>query len=170
MNKKENSKPVVIIDEDESFPSASSSLSFAESSLPSKRKKLNSQQILSGFFDKIAVPESFKIDKAVARALYACGAPFLFFANKYWKKAFKLLRPLYQIPTPHALSTNLLNAEYERVEIDRNQKLLESDYLTLVTDGLTNVGDGLINVIICMPRPIFYKTAWLCKRDRIVYK
>ena len=81
MNKNENSEPVVIIDEDESFLSTSSSSSVAESSLPSKRKKLNSQQILSGFFDKIAVPESFKIDKAVARALYACGAPFSFFCK-----------------------------------------------------------------------------------------
>ena len=63
-----------------------------------------------------------------------------------------MLRPLYQIPTPHALSTNLLNAEYERVEIDRNQKLLESDNLTLVTDGWPMLleMDSLMSLYVCL--------------------
>ncbi|CAH1984757.1 unnamed protein product [Acanthoscelides obtectus] len=57
----------------------SSISSSSESPLPSvKRKKASCQQTLSGFFDKIAVSEASKIDEALARALYASGAPFSF--------------------------------------------------------------------------------------------
>lgn len=160
---KESNKDILLEAlEDTSLPSTSKNdtSSSSESPLPSvKRKKASCQQTLSGFFDKIAVSESSKIDEALARALYASGAPFSLFKNKYWEQVFKMLRPSYQIPSSYALSTNLLNSEYERVQINRSQKLSESDSLSIVTDGWTNiVGDGLINIVICTPIPLFYKT------------
>lgn len=161
-NFKNNEKTVTLL-EDPNVPSTSSlsdNTTF-ESSLPTKRRKVScqQQQTLSGFFDKIAVTESAKIDIAIARALYASGASFSFLKSKYWEEVFKMLRPSYQIPSAHALSTNLLNAEYERVQTERDQRLLESNNLSLITDGWTNiVGDGLINIIICTPTPLFYKT------------
>ncbi|CAH1997534.1 unnamed protein product [Acanthoscelides obtectus] len=151
--------------EDTSLPSTSkkdtsSMSSSSKSPLPSvKRKKASCQQTLSGFFDKIAVSESSKIDEALARAIYASGAPFSLFKNKYWEQVFKMLRQSYQIPSPYAVSTNLLNSEYERVQINQSQKLSESDSLSIVTDSWRNiVGDGLINIVICTPMPLSYKT------------
>ncbi|CAH1982687.1 unnamed protein product [Acanthoscelides obtectus] len=154
---KESNKDILLDAlEDTSLPSTSkkdtsSMSSSSESPLPSvKRKKASCQQTLSGFFDKIAVSESSKIDEALARALYASGAPFSHFKNKYWE---------HQIPSPYALLTNLLNSEYERVQINGSQKLSESDSLSIVTESWTNiVGDGLINIVICTPIPLFYKT------------
>ncbi|CAH1982780.1 unnamed protein product [Acanthoscelides obtectus] len=159
---KESNKDILLEAlEDTSLPSTSkkdtsSMSSSSESSLPSvKRKKASCQQTLSGFFDKTAVSESSNIDEALARALYASGAPFSLFKNKYWEQVFKMLRPSYQIPSPYALSTNLLNSEYERGQINRSQKLSEFDSLSIV---INIVGDGLINIVICTPIPLFYKT------------
>ncbi|CAH2009561.1 unnamed protein product [Acanthoscelides obtectus] len=68
---KESNKDILLEAlEDTSVPSTSkkdtsSMSSSCESPLPSvKRKKASCQQILSGFFDKIAVSESSKIDEA----------------------------------------------------------------------------------------------------------
>ncbi|CAH1999728.1 unnamed protein product, partial [Acanthoscelides obtectus] len=77
---KESNKDILLDAlEDTSLSSTSkkdtSSMSSSESPLPSvKRKKARCKQTLSGFFDKIAVSESSKIDEALARALYASGA------------------------------------------------------------------------------------------------
>ncbi|CAH1984888.1 unnamed protein product, partial [Acanthoscelides obtectus] len=95
---KESNKDILLEAlEDTSLPSpskkdTSSISSSSESPLPSvKRKKASCQRTLSGFFDKIAVSESSKIDEALVRALHASGAPFSLFKNKYWEQTSSTL-------------------------------------------------------------------------------
>ena len=55
------------------------------------------------------------VDECLARAVYATGSPLMLTGNVFWKRFLNVLRPAYTTPTRHALSTNLLDAEFNRV-------------------------------------------------------
>ena len=64
-------------------------------------------------------------------------------------------RPAYTPPTRHALSTNLLDAEFNRVEVNVKQIIEKAESFAIISDGWSNVrGQGIINDIIS----VFYKS------------
>lgn len=148
------------ISEIESTPSTSLSSSVTPVSLNKRRKiAVSSPSIMSKFVDTICQNESEKIDEAIARALYASGAPLSLLDNQYWTAAFKIIRPSYTLPSTYKFSNSLLDAEYERVRRASEAKINEANSLTLTSDGWTNIrGEGVINFIVCTPSPIFYKS------------
>ncbi|CAH1997063.1 unnamed protein product, partial [Acanthoscelides obtectus] len=122
---KESNKDILLEAlQDTSLPSTSkkdtsSMSSSSESPLPSvKLKKASCQQTLNGFFDKIAISGSSKIDEALARALYASGAPFTLFKNKYWEQYIEdtILDILQQVDLTSSLIESLLKYVEERYE------------------------------------------------------
>lgn len=101
------------------------------------------------------------IDTALARAIYASGAPLTLLESEYWQDVFKLLDPSYKVPSRHALSDTLLETEYIHIKKDIDNKLHKSTDLTLICDGWTNSSEkGAINFIITTPTPIFYNAIY----------
>jgi len=86
-----------------------------------------------------------------ARAVYATGSPLMLTANVYWKRFLNVLR--------HALSTNLLDGEFNRVRAKVKETIDKADCIAVISDGWSNVrGQGIINYIVSTPRPLFYKS------------
>lgn len=94
-----------------------------------------------------------------ARAMYATGSPLMLTANVYWKRFLNALRPAYTPPTRHALSTHLLDTEFNRVQAKVKQTIDKADCISVISDGWSNVrGQGIINYIVTTPQPVFYKS------------
>lgn len=61
-------------------------------------------------------------------------------------------------PTRHALSTHLLEAEYQRVQDKVKQVIHEANCRAVISDGWTNVrGEAIVNYLISTPQPVFFK-------------
>jgi hypothetical protein len=79
--------------------------------------------------------------------------------NVYWKRFLHVLCPAYTPPTRHALSTKLLDAEFNRVQVKVKQIIKKADCIAIISDGWLNVPrQGIINYIISTPQLVFYKT------------
>ena len=63
---------------------------------------------IRGFFDFMDEASQRNADECFARAIYATGLPLMPPSNVYWN----VLRPAYIPPTRHALSTHLLDEEF----------------------------------------------------------
>jgi Protein of unknown function (DUF 659)/hAT family C-terminal dimerisation region/BED zinc finger len=136
------------------------SLSQASSVKPQSTKvtKLTTAN-LSLFVDKISQAEKEKIDREIARAIYASGCPLSLTENEHWVKALRSLRPAYDPPSRYLLSNRLLEDEFNAVRKTVKGTIANAPCLSLLSDGWTNVrGDGIINFMICTPKPIFYKS------------
>ena len=73
--------------------------------------------------------------ECLARAVYATGSPLMLTDNVYWKRFLNVLQPAYTPPTTHALSTNLLDAEFNRVQVKVKQILEKADCIAIISDG-----------------------------------
>ena len=83
---------------------------------------------------------------------------FISDASKYWTSFLNVLPLAYPPPTSHTLSTNLLDAEFNTVQVKVKQIIQKADCFTIVSDGWSNVrGQGIINYI-STPQPVFYKS------------
>lgn len=99
------------------------------------------------------------VGECFARAMYATGSPLMLTANVYWKRFLNVLRPAYTPPTRHALSTHLLDTEFNRVQAKDKQTIDKADCISVISDGWSNVrGQGIINYIVTTPQPVFYKS------------
>ncbi|KAJ8969152.1 hypothetical protein NQ314_001893 [Rhamnusium bicolor] len=82
------------------------------------------------------------------------------------KRFFKKLRPSFVLPTRYLLANRLLNDEYDRVQVQVEEKLRQSESLSLQCDGWSNLrNESVINFIIITPDPLFVKTV-LTKTER----
>uniref|UniRef100_A0A4W5MJ42 Reverse transcriptase domain-containing protein n=1 Tax=Hucho hucho TaxID=62062 RepID=A0A4W5MJ42_9TELE len=98
-------------------------------------------------------------DECLARAVYATASPLMLTGNVYWKRFLNVLCPAYTPPTSHALSTHLLDAEFNRVQVKVKQIIEKADCIVIISDRWSNVrGQGIINYIISTPQPVFYKS------------
>ena len=87
------------------------------------------------------------------------GSPLMLTANVYWKRFLNVLCPAYTPPTIYALSTNLLDGEFNRVQAKVKQTIDKADCIAVISDGWSNAwGQGIINYIVSTPRPVFYKS------------
>ena len=97
-------------------------------------------------------------DECLARAVYATGSPLMLTGNVYWKRFLNVLRLAYTPPARHALSNQLLDAEFNRVQVKVKQIIEKADCIAIISDGWSNVcGQGIINYI-STPQPVFYKS------------
>ncbi|KAJ4925101.1 hypothetical protein JOQ06_017838 [Pogonophryne albipinna] len=104
-------------------------------------------------------PSQRKADECFARAVYATGSPLMLPSNVYWKRFLNVLQPAYTPPTRHALSTNLLDEEFNRVQTKVKQTIDKADCISVISDGWSNIwGQGMINYIVTTPQPVFYKS------------
>ena len=114
---------------------------------------------LQRFFDSMEERSQRNADECLARAVYATGSSLMLTGNMYWKRFQNVLRPAYTPPTRHALSTHLLDAEFNRVQVKVKQIIETADCIVIISDGCSNVrGQGIINYIIFTPKPVFYKS------------
>lgn len=96
-------------------------------------------------------------DECFARAVYASGTPLTLPSNVYWQRFFNILRPAYNPPTAHALSTHLLDEEFERVQTTVKQTINKADCISVISKGWSNV-QGVINYFVTTPQPVYYKS------------
>ncbi|XP_013988342.1 uncharacterized protein [Salmo salar] len=98
-------------------------------------------------------------DECLARAIYATGSPLMLSENVYWKRCFNVICPGYSPPNRDALSTHLLEAEFNRVQGKVKETIEKADSVAVVSEGWSNVqGDGIINYIVSTPLPLVFKT------------
>ena len=78
-------------------------------------------------FDSMEERSQRNADECLDRAVNATGSPLMLTGNVYWKRFLNILRPAYTPPTRHALSTNLSNAELNRVQMKVKQIIEKAD-------------------------------------------
>lgn len=97
-------------------------------------------------------------DECLARAVYATSSPFTLPDNIYWKQFFSMLRPAYCPPTREALSSHLLDCEYDRVQSQVHEAIGKADCVTIICSGWSNIKEtGTIIYSVATPAPLFYK-------------
>ncbi|XP_042362854.1 uncharacterized protein LOC121958063 isoform X2 [Plectropomus leopardus] len=97
-------------------------------------------------------------DECLARAVYATSSPLTLADNIYWKKFFSVLRPAYCPPTREALSSHLLDYEYDRVQSQVHETIGKAECVTIICSGWSNVKEtGTIIYSVATPVPLFYK-------------
>ena len=94
---------------------------------------------IRGFFDSMDDRSQRNADECFARAVYATGSPLTLTANVYWKRFLNVLRPAYTPPTRHALSTHLLDGEFNRVQAKVKETIGKADCIAVISDGWSNV-------------------------------
>ncbi|XP_050305194.1 uncharacterized protein LOC126742556 [Anthonomus grandis grandis] len=104
-----------------------------------KHSRMEQSSIIS-FTDRISKKEQISANAAFARAIYAGALPLSIFPeNPLWNIAFNILRPSYKPPNLHSLRKPLLEAEYARIMKLAEEKVQNSQCLTLISDGWTNI-------------------------------
>ena len=69
-----------------------------------------------------------------------------------------VLEEIFECSCP-ALSTKLLDAEFNRVQVKVKQIIKKADCIAIISDGWLNVsGQGIIHYIISTPQLVFYKS------------
>ncbi|XP_023284792.1 uncharacterized protein LOC111671814 [Seriola lalandi dorsalis] len=97
-------------------------------------------------------------DESLARAVYATSSPLTLTDNIYWKRFFSVLRPAYCPPTREALSSHLLDCEYDRVQNQVQEAIGKADCVSIICSGWSNIKEsGTIIYIVATPVPLFYK-------------
>ncbi|XP_069548234.1 uncharacterized protein [Brachyistius frenatus] len=109
-------------------------------------------------FDSVDQHSQAYADEYLARAVYATSSPLNLTDNIYWKRFFSVLRPAYCPPTREALSSHLLDGEYDRVQSQVHEAIGKADCVTVICSGWSNVKEtGTILYIVATPVPLFYK-------------
>ncbi|XP_071387813.1 uncharacterized protein [Centroberyx affinis] len=98
-------------------------------------------------------------DECLARAVYATSSPLSLTDNVYWRRFFSVLRPAYCPPTRQALSSHLLDCEYDRVQSQVHETIGKADCVAIICSGWSNIQETrTINYIVSAPLPLFYKS------------
>ncbi|XP_026204544.1 angiopoietin-1 isoform X1 [Anabas testudineus] len=97
-------------------------------------------------------------DECLARAVYATSSPLTLTDNIYWKRFFSVLRPAYCPPTREALSTHLLDCEYNRVQSQVLEAIRKAESVTIISYGWSDIKEtGTVIYVVATPVPLFYK-------------
>ncbi len=97
-------------------------------------------------------------DECLARAVYATSSSLTLTDNIYWKRFFSVLRPAYCPPTREALSSHLLDFEFDRVQSQVHEAIGKADCVTIMCSGWSKTKEsGTVIYIVATPVPLFYK-------------
>ncbi len=89
-----------------------------------------------------------KLDAAFSSAIHRTCLPFDVFDHPAWRDFFAKLRPDYTLPTPHAIGSTLLDAEYATIMNNCKTELAASSVAVL---GIDAVSKTTTNVIVHTP-------------------
>ena len=103
-----------------------------------KKKKTESQPNLSSFVMRTSTAGKEKIDKQIAKAIFATNSSFRCIENSQVKKAIHLLRPGYTPPSRKTISTSLLDEIYEEEKV-KCFSSLSGQCVNMSIDGWSNV-------------------------------
>lgn len=107
-------------------------------------------------------------DECLARAVYATSSPLTLPDNVYWKRFFSVLRPAYCPPTREALSSHLLDCEYDRIQSQVHEAIGKADCVTILCSGWSDRKEtGTVIYIVATPVPLFYKCTETKEQTRI---
>ncbi|XP_022067531.2 uncharacterized protein LOC110963460 [Acanthochromis polyacanthus] len=99
-------------------------------------------------------------DECLARAVFASSSALSLTDNIYWKRFFGVLRPAYCPPTPEALSTHLLDDEYDRVRSVVHEAVRKADCVSIICSSWSDVNEtGTVVYVVTTPFPLFYKSS-----------
>ncbi|XP_022130124.2 uncharacterized protein LOC111003756 [Pieris rapae] len=98
-----------------------------------------------------------KIDRALARAIFASDVPHDILESKYWKKAIHLLRPNYNIPSVNDIN-RLFDDDCTRLnnEIDIEIANASTVSITYFIEEI-NVKEYLLCYVVMTPKPVCYE-------------
>lgn len=106
-------------------------------------------------------------DECLARAVYATSSPLTLTDNIYWKRFFSVLRPAYCPPPREALSSHLLDCEFDRVQSQVHESIGKADCVAIISSGWSNVKEtGTIIYAVATPVPLFYKCTMTKEQTR----
>ena len=102
-----------------------------------KRKK---QQTLDGYSNYYFTSKNqIILESLLIRALYSAGVSFNVVENEDFILFLKKACPSFKIPSRHTLSDNLLDREFNHLQLIVNSALSESPTYCLISDGWSNV-------------------------------
>lgn len=112
------------------------------------------------YLDAIPPAEREILNKLFSRALFSSNIALSAISdNTHWINFFKRIRPYFQVPSRKLLGGPLLDEEYTEVKKMCDEKIDDSNYLSIQIDGWSNIrNEAILNFIICTPSPVFYKT------------
>jgi hypothetical protein len=123
------------------------------------RSFTSSASKIDSFVDHISQNEQKDINIKMAKMIYVNNLAFNIVENKEFKELFRAIRPSLRIPSRYEISSPLLENEYKKVMTASKALIDSSNSLTILIDGWSNIrNDGIVNIIICTPKPIFYKS------------
>lgn len=106
-----------------------------------KKKAIETQptmSTMSSFVMRTSTAEKHKIDKQIAKAIFATNSSFRCIENLEVKKAIQLLRPGYTPPSRKTVATSLLDEIYEE-EKEKYFSSLSGQSVNMSIDGWSNV-------------------------------
>lgn len=148
-------KEYSVISQQSPGPDGSSSASISVPSFSFLASASPGRQFLIDSMDQHS--EAFA-DACLARAVYATSSPLTLMENIYWKRFLRALRPSYCPPNTDALSSHLLDHEYDRVQCQVNEAIAKADCVTILCSGWSNRNKtGNLIYMVATPVPLFYK-------------
>lgn len=105
-----------------------------------KKKKIANQptMTMNDFVMRTSTTEKHKIDKQIAKAIFATNSSFRCIENPQLQKAIQLLRPGYTPPSRKTIATSLLDEIYEE-EKSRCFSSLSGQCVNMSIDGWSNI-------------------------------
>ncbi|CAG8529781.1 24039_t:CDS:2, partial [Racocetra persica] len=96
---------------------------------------------------KYRVENNNLIHCQLLRALISANVLFSFVENEEVRKLFKMVQPLYTLPSRRWISTEILDKVHDEVETEVQKFVDDSKFLTLSGDGWTNVTKHSSNMV-----------------------
>ncbi|XP_035039507.2 uncharacterized protein LOC118125214 [Hippoglossus stenolepis] len=148
-------KEYCVVSQQSPEPDGSSAASIPVPSFPFLPSAAPGGQFL---IDSVDQRSQAYADECLARAAYATSSPLTLTDNVYWKRFFSVLRPAYCPPTAAALSSHLLDCEYDRVQNQVHDAIGKADCVTVICSGWSNMKEtGTIVYVVATPVPLLYK-------------
>lgn len=129
------------LQENSSSSPTSSSVTAVKQFVGSSKQNMLQPKI-NYFLDNLPKEKQIEIDVALARAIFASGAPLSLIDNYYCKQFFLLIRPHYKPPSRYRISEKLLNNEHDRINKLAMEKIESADSLTLLCLGGRGTAEG----------------------------
>jgi len=79
------------------------------------------------------------INHHLARAIFASGTPLSIVENPYWIKLFSVIRPAYKLTSRDHLTNDLLDQEYNAIQMRCEEHVRQTNSVGLLCDGWTNI-------------------------------
>ena len=108
--------------------------SMGQSTLTSS-KSSTKRKLMRAFADELTQTEAKKLKVMFAEMVVATNMPHSWVEHAAVQKFFKALRPAFQVPSRHELSTPLLLGIYAAIAAKVNAELSKHRWLTITADG-----------------------------------